>query len=85
VPNANGWSWNNPAQITGHVSMRMIVDFSDFSNSLAIHSTGQSGHPYHPHYDDMIQMWIEGQYAPLRWGDEEIREDATETLVLQPE
>jgi penicillin amidase len=84
APNANGWAWSNPSRITGHVSMRMIVDFSDFNNSLAIHSTGQSGHPYHSHYDDMIQMWINGEYAPLRWGNEAIRSSAVETLTLQP-
>ncbi len=84
VPNANGWAWSNPSRVTGHVSMRMIVDFSDFTNSLAIHSTGQSGHPYHRHYDDMIQMWINGEYAPLRWGDDAIQATATETLILQP-
>lgn len=84
VPNANGWSWANPSRVTGHVSMRMIVDFNDFANSLAIHATGQSGHPSHPHYDDMIPMWIAGEYAPLRWGDADIQASAVDTLTLTP-
>jgi penicillin G amidase len=36
------------------VSQRFIVDFSDFSNSVSIIPTGQSGHPFSAYYDDQI-------------------------------
>ncbi len=49
-----------------HIStFRMILDFSDFSNSLLINSTGQSGHFLSPHYDDQIPLYINLQYRAM--------------------
>jgi penicillin amidase len=64
--------------------MRMIVDFSDFNNSLWIQSTGQSGHPASPHYRDLIEKWRTIQYDPMLWGPESVKKAAVSTLVLQP-
>ncbi len=82
--NANGWSWENPAGITGHPSMRMIQDLSNFDASRLILPTGQSGHPYHPHYDDQIQLWLDGEQHPMRYTRETVEETAVDHLVLQP-
>ena len=83
--NANGWSFDNPAAVTGHVSMRMIIDLADFGRSQAVHSTGQSGHPFHPHYDDLFKLWQAGLYHPMFWTAEEVEDAAADTLVLKPE
>jgi penicillin amidase len=84
IVNANAWSWDNPAAVTGHVSMRMIVDLSDFDASQAVNTTGQSGHPYHPHYDDMIELWLNGQYYPMWFSQEAVEAAAVDHLILQP-
>lgn len=65
-------------------SMRMIVDLSDISNSLTIHTTGQSGHAYHPHYIDMADMWRTIQYHPMLWNPQEIEQEAESLLILTP-
>ena len=82
--NANSWSWSEPAAIRGHVSMRMIVDLSDFDATQTVIPTGQSGHPYHPHYDDMIQLWLNGEYRPLWFSRDAVDNAATDTLILRP-
>jgi len=82
--NANGWRWSNPAAITSHPSMRMILDLSDFDKSLGVIPTGQSGHPYNKHYDDQIQQWLNGQYNPLIFSHEAAEAAAVNHLVLQP-
>lgn len=82
--NANSWSWDNPAEVRGHPSMRMIVDLSDFDASRGVHPTGQSGHPFHRHYDDLIEMWLDGEYHPMWFSREAINEAAVDHLVLQP-
>jgi penicillin amidase len=46
--------------VFGLPSMRMVVDLSDLSRSVSMNSTGQSGHPLSPHYDDMIAPWQGG-------------------------
>lgn len=85
IINANSWNRNDPAAVTSHPSMRMIVDMSDFDASQAVIPTGQSGHPYHPHYDDMIELWLNGEYHPWRFSREAIEAAAADHLVLQPE
>lgn len=65
-------------------SMRMIIDLSDLSQSLAVHTTGQSGHAFHPHYQDMIDLWREVRYHPMRWDAGEILSTAEGRLRLLP-
>jgi penicillin amidase len=57
---------------------------SNWSNSLGIHTTGQSGHATHPHYDDMIPRWLKGENAPLLWTRDDVTRAAVATLVLEP-
>ena len=65
-------------------SMRMIIDLGDFSNSITIHTTGQSGHPYSKHYDDMIDRWRNIKYQPMLWTREQVEKAATNRLILKP-
>lgn len=43
-------------------AMRLIVDFSLEEPMLALNSTGQSGNPASPHYEDGIHAWLQGDY-----------------------
>jgi penicillin amidase len=65
-------------------SMRMIVDLSDLSKSQSIHTTGQSGHAYHPHYIDMANLWRNIQYHPMYWESGHIQAAAEGKLELSP-
>ena len=64
--------------------MRMLIDLGDLSKARAIHTTGQSGHTDHPHYDDMIPLWIAGETAPMLWDRADIEADAEAVLKLTP-
>jgi len=66
------------------VSQRLIVDLSDFSNSLSIHTTGQVGIPFHKHYGDMIPSWQGVRYHPLLWEKDEIEQNKEGLLILEP-
>lgn len=68
----------------GIPSMRMIVDLTDFTQSVTMHTTGQSGHPMSPHYDQMIESWRTGQYHPMLWTREQVEGDAQQRLTLRP-
>ena len=65
-------------------SMRMIVDLGDLTRSVTIHTTGQSGHPYSRHYDDMIDLWRNMEYYPMLWTPEQVEAAAVSRLILQP-
>jgi len=44
---------------------KMILDFSDFSNSLLAYPGGQSGHPMSPAYDDQMDVWFGQKYLSM--------------------
>ena len=53
--------------VTAVPSMGQIIDLGDLSDSLMMHTTGESGHPGHRHYDDMIDSWRHVTYHPSLW------------------
>jgi penicillin amidase len=82
--NATGYSPNDPYTVRALPSQRQVVDLADFTRSLSIHTTGQSGHPYHPHYGDMIDPWRNIEYHPMLWQRANVEADAEGVLVLEP-
>ncbi len=84
IVNATGWSVTEGYETDWLPSMRMIVDLSNLSNSLTVHTTGQSGHAGNPHYSDMSALWASGKYYPMLWDLEAVRADAEGHLILKP-
>lgn len=82
--NAVGWDPKEPALVDWHPSMRMLVDMSNFDASQMVIPTGQSGHPGNPHYDDQIELWLNGEYHPMRWSETAVQSAAAEILILKP-
>ena len=79
---AVGYYTDEGYDVTWLPSMRMIVDLGNLENSLAIHTTGQSGHVYSAHYQDMIEDWASGQSWPMRWDRVSVERHAEATLRL---
>ncbi len=65
-------------------SMRIILDLSDFSKSVTVHTTGQSGHPYSSHYSDLIDPWRYIEYHPMLWTRQQVEDAAVARLILNP-
>ena len=59
-------------------SMRGLYDLGDPAKSRVMHSSGQSGNLFSPHYGSFVKRWAGVQYVPL-WGA-----PAEQTLVLRP-
>lgn len=70
--------------VASGVSERVIYDLADWDSSLSVHTTGQSGHPYSPHYDDMLELWSNIQYKPMLWTREKVEEASVSKLTLKP-
>jgi len=64
-------------------TFRQIVDMSDLSKSITIAPPGQSGQVGSQHYDDLIKLWLKGEYAPMLWTREQIEKEAEGKLVLE--
>jgi penicillin G amidase len=84
IVNATGWSVKDGYETNWLPSMRMIVDLGDLNNSVTVHTTGQSGHAYHPHYIDMAPMWANIEYYPMLWSEQAVMSKSEGHLVLQP-
>jgi len=83
----NSLSWDAASgsyAVDSGPSLRMIIDLSNFSASTAINTTGQSGHPNHEHYDDMIGRWIANDQHPMRWTRDDVEDAEEATLILFP-
>ena len=63
---------------------RRVIDLSDFSKSVAVNSTGQSGHPRSEHYDDQLPLWLKGEYRPILWTREQVEAGYASKLTLKP-
>jgi len=84
VVNATSWDASESYEVDSLPSMRMIIDLSNLNNSLAIHTTGQSGHPYHRHYIDMAGAWSKVEYNSMLWDRDQVEANAEATLLLSP-
>jgi len=86
IVNATSWDPNaeDPYAVDWLPSERMIVDLSDLTNSTTIHTTGQSGHAYHPHYADMTDLWRNIQSHAMLWERARIEAESEGHLRLIP-
>ena len=65
-------------------SMRQITDLADLGRALAVLPSGQSGIPASQHYDDLLKLWLAGEYHPFLMDRPEIEKVAEGRLVLEP-
>src|SRR5262245_46178408 len=65
-------------------SWRQVVDLSDLDASLAVLSTGQSGNPASPHWNDQSPLWAAGELRPCPFTRPAVEAAAEHRLVLVP-
>ena len=65
-------------------SIRQIFDLSDVNNGRAVMPPGQSGQVFQKHYDDQLQLWLNGAYRQWTMDRSRIENANYELLILQP-
>ncbi len=66
INNVDGFKYAlNAVSSTHGPSWRMIVELSDPPVAYGIYPGGQSGHPGHANYSNMIAPWVSGEYNKL--------------------
>ncbi len=68
-----------PRMVAFMPSYRQIMAPAHPSDSVAVHLTGQSGHPLSPHYDNLLIPYLTGQYYAIGPGM-----DTQSWFVLKP-
>ncbi|MFQ6016038.1 MAG: penicillin acylase family protein [Anaerolineae bacterium] len=82
--NASAFSYEEPFATAVLVSYRQIVDLDDWGKSVAMHTTGQSGQPFHRHFRDMLVAWQVVEYHPMYFDKEMVVPDREGLLILTP-
>jgi penicillin amidase len=83
--NNTGYSLSDPYTVQTVPSYRQIIDLKDLNRSVSMHTTGQSGHPFHRHYKDMIDPWRNFEYHPMLWNLQLVETVAESHMTLTPE
>lgn len=65
-------------------SMRMVIDFSNFEDSVQNITLGESGQVFSPYYRDQFETWYQGQSLPMRFGDMAVDKGTAHKLLLEP-
>ncbi|RJL05386.1 penicillin acylase family protein [Paracoccus siganidrum] len=73
-----------PWQAVNGAGYRGVYDLADPDSSVFIISTGQSGHPFSRHYDDLAGLWRRGEYISMSLDPELARAAAVGTTRLTP-
>ncbi|HVE10719.1 MAG TPA: penicillin acylase family protein [Paraburkholderia sp.] len=69
---------------TNGPSFRVIVDVGNWDNSRAVNLPGESGDPDNPHYRDLAQMWLNGEYFPLLYTRAAVERATEQRIRLVP-
>lgn len=83
IVNATGWTAPEGYDVDWAPSMRMVVDLADLDASRWINLTGVSGHPFHPHYVDQTDLWVEGKTLPWPFTRDAVDDATEDRLVLR--
>jgi penicillin amidase len=83
TPNAASYRASDFRQ-TGGASFRIVMDVGQWDNSRAVNYPGQSGNPDDPHYRDLMQMWVKGQYFPLLYSRAAVEKAVDKKIRLLP-
>ncbi|WP_114907498.1 penicillin acylase family protein [Ornithinimicrobium murale] len=83
----NAFNWeagSNSFRVTSGPSMRMVVDLADLDASTWVNLGGNSGHPFHPNYNDQTSAWLANETFPWVHSRAAVEKDAAHTLFLRP-
>lgn len=82
--NHAGFDPVHPFNVKTIASYRQIIDLGDPSRSVYVHPPGQSGHPLHTHYRDLLPLWSQGRYHPSYFYKRDVQAHSPHLLVLIP-
>jgi penicillin amidase len=80
----NDGAGDNPYRVTSVPSQRMVIDMGNFDQMWSIHTTGASGHAFHPNYIDQADLWRAIDHLIFPWSVEAVAQSAEAHLILKP-
>lgn len=71
--------------LTAGASFRMVLDVGQWDGSRVINTPGQSGDSRQPGYRDLAPLWAKGEYIPMTFSKEKVRENTVKVLKFEPD
>jgi penicillin amidase len=65
-------------------SFRQVMDLSNWDNSTATNTPGQSGQPGSANYDDLLKLWAREEHFPLSYSRAMVEKNTKARLRLVP-
>lgn len=72
------------SNVSGIANLRMAVDVGNWRDNYFVLAGGQSGNPFSPNYDDLLQLWLKGESITLAWMGHAISRATEHILELVP-
>ena len=79
------YEFGDPFRVTVSASLRMVADLHDPDKVLAVLPGGVAGRLFHPHTEDQIEPFMNGEKVYWWFSDEAIRKHTASVLELLPE
>lgn len=73
-----------PYAVVDLASYRQVLDVGNWDQSLAVITTGQSGHPLSPHYFDQNGLWSTGRYRTVPFSRAAVEKAKVSRMLLTP-
>ncbi|MCW5254896.1 penicillin acylase family protein [Verminephrobacter aporrectodeae subsp. tuberculatae] len=83
-PNQSMYRPGGDFRQTNGPSFRVVVDVGNWDNSRTVNAPGQSGDPESPHYRDLAEKWLHGDYFPLLYSRKAVEQATLQKIVLEP-
>ena len=65
-------------------ALRLVMDVGEWDNSCVISPPGQIGVVGSKHFDDLASIWLEGDYVPMLWSDDQVKLHSMSKLKIFP-
>jgi penicillin amidase len=83
--NKSEYKFTSPFSTSVGPSMRQVVDMAEPLEASMVITSGQSGQPFHKHFDDQTPLWLNGGYHTVTMDWNKINKTNWEHLTLIPQ
>ena len=77
------YDFTAPYETNMTASMRLLIDLGNPGSARVANASGQVGMPRHPHYTDLVDEWLAGNYVPFDIDLDKLPPESV-TLTLEP-
>ena len=75
---------NHDYKVSSLPSTRRLIDIGSPENSYSILPSGNSGNFWSNHYDDQLNLFLNGKYRKINFSKEQINSNLSSELLLTP-